>query len=434
MCAVPNGSTMRLRHGPRRRARADQESVELVSSFEAYLARNEAGERYARLLMVFSGTAIIALLCVAIVTDSQATGLALAIPIVFFAYAFQEWQEARGGRESLRQDVIALSNVLYQDASTISRVLNEDMIHEYLQNLLQAALHDTEFGKGYWKQAVRPFIEAGRRGFREDWRYSIDLARLPEDIELELPAEDPANSPARTVASDDYWRLSTVVSYRQRLMHLPKKLYVGCVFSDRNLPDWFREDGFLLRELVCLPPSIAAAFAGRGSGDLSEPSQATEAAANAGKVFGVELKIASKEIEPDGVDVSELGIRWKYPVGNFTDAGADLTSVRISVETVQPRSQLYFPVHITHATRHPTIQFTYAQTDMSPERVQADVFLSSEEPYRAELIEHHEVARRIDIQTNRDDWVFAGSGCMFSWSSPSTAGEQSPHRLRGNEA
>ncbi|MBS1881514.1 MAG: hypothetical protein JSS97_00995 [Actinobacteria bacterium] len=417
---------MRLRHGPRRRARADQESVELVSSFEAYVARNEAGERYARLLMVFSGTAILALLCIAIVTNSQAAGLALAIPIVFFAYAFQEWQEARGGRESLRHDVIALSNVLYQDASTIARVLNEDMIHEYLQNLLQAALHDTEFGKGYWKQAVRPFIEASRRGFREDWRYSIDLARLPEDIELELPGADPADSAGRTVAADDYWRLSTVVSYRQHLMQSPKELYVGCVFSDRNLPDWFREEGFLLRELVCLPSATTAAFAGLDSGDLTEPSEGGgEVAATAGKVFGVELKIGGEEFEPVGVDVSELGIRWKYKAADLTGAEADLTSVRIAVETVQPRSQLYFPVHITHATRHPTIQFTYAQTGMSPDRIEADVFLSSEEPYRAELIEHHQIARRIDVQTNRDDWVFAGSGCMFSWSPPSTDGEQS---------
>ena len=151
-----------------RQAKGSSNEVEehrAPSSFDAYVARNEAGERYALLQMVFSGAVSLALLWVATVTDNQAAGLALAIPLIFFAYAFERWQDARGGRESLRRDVIALSNVLYQDAITINRVLEDEMIHEYLQNLLQAALDDEEFGRAYWQQAVHPFSSTAKRDF-----------------------------------------------------------------------------------------------------------------------------------------------------------------------------------------------------------------------------------------------------------------------------
>ncbi len=403
-----------------KRSIAAREADAHAQSLDAYVARSVASEHYARLQMIFSGTVALALLAVAIVTDSQGAGLALALPIVFFAYAFEQWQDARGGRESLRHDVIALSNVLYQDATVINRVLEDEMIHEYLQNLLQAALNDEEFGRAYWKQAVRPFVEHGEKGFREDWRYRIDLASLPASVEVPVPQPN-----AFAIEPGDFWNLGSTATYRQHVKQPRDEYYVGCTFSLRDLPDWFRDEGFLLRELTHLSSHQREALAATFTGSWVESGEngAEAAWGVAATLFRCELKIAGRELVPEAVQLGELGVRWRFAVDDeLREALADPVEVRISVSTFQPRDQAYFPVNITLPTRHPTVQFSYGQTTLSAEDVEASVFFSAEQPYRPELIDHDEEAKRIELRTAADDWVFAGSGCMFLWTDRAPTG------------
>lgn len=394
-------------------------------SFEAYVARNKAGERNSLQLMGFSGTIVLLLLIVAVDTDSQAAGLALAIPIVFFAYAFEQWRDARGGRESLRNDVIALSSVLYQDAATITRVLEREMVYEYLQNLLQAALEDEEFGRGYWQQAVEPFIHEAEKGFRQDWGYRIDLIELDAPLTIPLP-----DSGDFRIDPAEYWRLGTVANFRQRIRRPRDECYVGCTFSLQHLPEWFRDDGFFLRELVHLSPEQTAELAGLfGEGWMSrEGSPATQdsnpaaAWSAADTLFRCEMRIGDRDLEANAVQISERGIRWRYAIGeDLKRRMPDGVQVRIAVHTFQPRHQTYFPVNITQPTRHPTVHFSYSQTPLSPDQVGANVFFSAEQPYRPELVEHDRTAKLIALQTNREDWVFAGSGGIFVWDDPGAA-------------
>lgn len=396
-----------------------------ASSFDAYVARNKAGERNSLQLMGFSGTIVLLLLIVAIDTDSQAAGLALAIPIVFFAYAFEQWRDARGGRESLRNDVIALSSVLYQDAATITRVLEREMVYEYLQNLLQAALDDEEFGRGYWQQAVEPFIHEAQKGFRQDWSYRIDLIGLDAPLTVPLPdSEDFRIDPAR------YWKLGTVANFRQQIRRPHEECFIGCTFSLQHLPEWFRDDGFFLRELVHLSPEQAAGLAGlfaegwiprEGPHTQSVPNLAPAWSA-ASTLFKCEIRIGDHDLEPNALQISERGIRWRYAIDDdLKRQMPDGVQVRIAVHTFQPRHQTYFPVNITQPTRHPTVHFSYSQTPLTADQVGANVFFSAEQPYRPELVEHDRTAKLIALQTNREDWVFAGSGGIFVWDDPGAA-------------
>lgn len=401
---------------------AAEEGLLGPSSLDAYVARNEGDRRHAAMMMAFSGTAALALLALAVVTDSQAVGLALAMPLIFFAYAFERWQDARGGRESLRRDVLAISNVLYQDPTLIGRVLEREMVHEYLQNLLKAALRDDDFGAGYWKQGVRPFLEHGERGFREDWRYCIDIAELAEPVRVPV-----AGSDEFVIEPGRFWALATVSSYRQHVKMPREAYYVGCTFSLESLPTWFRDEGFLLRELTHLDPEQTEALGDVYSDRWLDPTGAggaDQVARDAARaIFSCELRIAGVDLDPDGVQIGPLGIRWRYPVAaELHEALHRSVPVRIEMRTYQPRHQAFFPVNVTHPTRHPTVQFSYAQTPLAPSLVGANVFFSAEEPYRPELVEHQAEAKRIELNTHRDDWVFAGSGCMFVWRDPGADG------------
>lgn len=404
---------------------AGAERQRAASSFDAYVARNRAGERNSLQLMGFSGAIVLLLLIVAVDTDSQAAGLALAIPIVFFAYAFEQWRDARGGRESLRNDVIALSSVLYQDAATITKVLEREMVYEYLQNLLQAALDDEEFGRGYWQQAVEPFIHEAEKGFRQDWSYRIDLIELDAPLKIQLSSSrDFGIDPA------EYWRLRTVANFRQQIRRPHDECYVGCTFSLQHLPEWFRDDGFFLRELVHLSREETARLAGLfgegwipGNGSQDTPDPDSEAAWSAAEtLFRCEIRIGDHDLGANAVQISERGIRWRYAIDDeLRQRMPDGVQVRIAVQTFQPRHQAYFPVNITQPTRHPTVHFSYSQTSLIPDQVGANVFFSAEQPYRPELVEHDRTAKLIALQTNREDWVFAGSGGIFVWDDPGAA-------------
>jgi hypothetical protein len=229
------------------------------------------------------------------------------------------------------------------------------------------------------------------------------------------------------IEPERFWALGTVSDYRQHVKLPREEYFLGCTFSLQNLPGWFRDDGFLLRELAHLSSEQAAALAPvysdrwldpEGAGDADEVARAAACA-----IFRCELRIAGVELKPDGVQIGPLGIRWRYPVGaELREALLGPVQVRIEMRTYQPRHQAFFPVNVTHPTRHPTVQFNYAQTPLTPHQVGANVFFSAEEPYRPELVEHHEEAKRIELHTHRDDWVFAGSGCMFVWRDPGASG------------
>lgn len=397
------------RENRRRRSDRSEGDDRVKSSFDAFLERVDAEKRLAWYMIVSSAVFIACLLVLALETDNQAVGLVLGIPLVFFSYGFARLQEARSGRESLRKDVIALTNVFYQDPATINKLLEKETVYEYLQNLLQAALGDDEFGLGYWQQAVKPFIQEGEKGFRQDWNYRIDLIALDGPVTVPLPGGEFQIDPA------GFWRLSTVATFRQQVKNAHDEYYVGCTFSLQNLPEWFRDEGFLLRELLHLGRERTAELAGLFSTEWIGPGE-EEAWSAAGTLFRCEIHIADRQLEPNAVQISELGIRWRYAIDEgLQQKMAAGVKVRIAISTFQPRRQSYFPVNITLPTRHPTVQFCYAQTPLTSADVGANVFFSAEEPYRPELVEDGDSAKRIVLQTNREDWVFAGSGCIFVW-------------------
>ena len=211
------------------------------------------------------------------------------------------------------------------------------------------------------------------------------------------------------IEAAEFWSLNTVSSYRQQVKQPQGEYYVGCTFSLDHLPDWFRDEGFLLRELVHLSPDQTAALTDIFSDDWIDtvaPS-ALQAQVAANALLQCELRIAGQDLEPDGVQIGERGIRWKYTIaGALQEKMREPVEVRISMRTFQPRHQAFFPVNITHPTRHPTVQSTCGQTSLATGDVGANVFFSAEEPYRPELVEHSAEAKRIELHTNRDDWVF----------------------------
>jgi len=97
------------------------------------------------------------------------------------------------------------------------------------------------------------------------------------------------------------------------------------------------------------------------------------------------------------------------------EAMTKTVEVQIELTTVQRKTQTYFPVYLTSPTRNPTIRFDYSDAQEVGD-VEVETFFSAERPYDDRLRHSLKRYRRTEIHTRPDDWVFAGSGCIFVWS------------------
>jgi hypothetical protein len=331
--------------------------------------------------------------------------------------------DARRGRDDFYRDVIALTSVFYQSPATIRDFLGKESIDKSIANLLKAALQSDELGMAYWQQSVKPFIDFGDRGFKEDWCYTIDLCDLDRDIEVKLSDEE-----LLRLSSSDYRRLTTSLAYHQTVMQPADTYWVACAFELETIPAWFREPNFLLREVV--PLSIPAreqlsralsqtegedrrARTGKSSQRARREDEVQCAIAK--QIFDARVRIDGQDVSPDCLHADEEGIRWGFALNPELQRSLKSSlEIHVEVRTLQARGTSYFPVVINTPTRHPTIRFSYGMCD-SIQNVESEVFFSAERPYDDGLRVMSPENKRIEVQTKREDWVLGGSGCVFIW-------------------
>jgi hypothetical protein len=352
-----------------------------------------------------------------------AASIAASVATALAGIQFDRLLEARRGRDDFYRDVITLTSVFYQSPATIREFLGIESIERSISNLLKAALQSDELGAAYWQQSVKPFIDSGERGFKEDWRYSIDMCDLAAPVVAEIGPEQSIRFEA-----SDYRRLSTSLIYRQTVLEPVDVYWVACAFDPDTLPSWFRDPNFLLRELLPLPegtrlllrqalsqayphPWPLLRWLGRGK-RRREHQRRCEIARH---IFDAAVRIGGEELIADRVYVDDEGIRWGFTMSSERQRSLQhALEIGVEVRMLQARAQNYFPVVINTPTRHPTIHFNYALCPTLAS-IESEVFFSAERPYDDHLRIESSENRRIEIQTQREDWVLAGSGCVFVW-------------------
>ncbi len=338
---------------------------------------------------------------------------------------FDKLLDARRGRDDFYRDVITLTSIFYQSPATIRDFLGKESIDKAIVNLLKAALQSDELGSAYWQQSVRPFIDFGERGFKEDWCYAIDLNDLEGPIDIPLSDER-----VLRLESADFRRLTTSLVYHQTVFKPADVYWVGCAFEPKTIPSWFREPNFLLRELLPLPMEVRGALSealpevpvsSRSNSSSAKPRPSRKECDRekrheiAQAIFDAKVRLGGEELTADRVYADDSGIRWGFVLSPALRQSLQRSlEVRVDVRMLQPRQMNYFPVVISTPTRHPTIRFSYGMCQ-SIGQVASEVFFSAERPYDDGLRALSHENRRIEVQTHREDWVLGGSGCVFLW-------------------
>lgn len=341
----------------------------------------------------------------------------LAIAAAALGVAWDRWQTAGAAAGRGEDDLRVLTTVFHESPRTIRRWLTREFIDDSIRNLLAASLNSERLARSYWEQAISPFLEESARGFKSAWRYQVDLIDLDCDVVLSEGGEEFA-----TFAARDYRALRTSVSYVQRIADPAELYYVAAVFSERDLPAWFTKPNFLLREVIDAPIGLAQHLADGAApaalpttlGTLPAPSATDPRAMLARRLLDARVWFGEQVREPAVLHIDETGVSWGF---HFDEAAREALregcSIRVEIATYVPRAQRSFPVVIAAPTRNPTIEFSYGRTDI--DKVQADVFFSAARPWDSRLRTDGADCRRIEVITEPDDWVFAGSGCIFRW-------------------
>jgi hypothetical protein len=349
----------------------------------------------------------------------QAFAIPLALAAAALGVAFDRWQSAGRADENLERDIRALTTIYHESPRTIRRWLTSEFIDDSIRNLLAAALDSEDLGHGYWEQAVRPFLRESERGYKAGWRYQIDLADLRDPVPLALDGRKVA-----TMEPNAHRRLHTTVSYTQQIPDPPEMYYVAAVFEGSALPAWFKRPNFLLREVVDVPAGLIEGLRDRPMSPpelpwVFQPGPAvdlvgTPTAELASTVLSATVVVGEQLLKPSSLHLDASGISWGFRLDDGLRKQLRTSAeIRVDLETFMSRRQRYFPVVIAAPTRNPTVQFNYGLTDIAT--VETEVFFSAERPWDAKLRTEHEAYRRVDVLTEMDDWVFAGSGCMFAW-------------------
>jgi hypothetical protein len=349
----------------------------------------------------------------------QAFAIPLALAAAALGVAFDRWQSAGRADEGLERNIRALTTIYHESPRTIRRWLTPGFIDDSIRNLLAAALDSEDLGHGYWEQAVKPFLRESQRGYKAGWRYQIDVADLRDPVPLMLDGRTVA-----TMEPDAHRRLHTTVSYTQQISDPPEMYYVAAVFEGRSLPAWFKRPNFLLREVVDVPAGLIDRLRDRPQSPpelpgVYQPGPAVEilktsTAELAATVLSPTVVVGEQLLEPSSLHIDAEGISWGFRLdADLRERLRASTEICVDLETFMSRRQRSFPVVIAAPTRNPVVQFNYGLTDIA--KVETSVFFSAERPWDAKLRTEHDGYRRIDVLTEMDDWVFAGSGCIFAW-------------------
>ena len=421
-----------FRHHPKRCTEIQLPSDPRIKAFEARreLETNEAFIR----LMSFGAISLIGIGVVIgiggyVVDLGIGNELIIGGSTALAGFSFQDYMNTRRRKTEDFGELLTLSSVFYQSPATIRSFLKTERVHASIENLLQAALGE-EIGHAYWQQAVDPYIAQEQRGFKQEWTYDIDLKDRPEALVIGTGAD------AVRLEAEDYWELHTTLKYHQSAFDPHPVFYIACGFESQNLPTWFQDANYFLREIVPLADENRSRLAALLP---APPSGTRQRSARAGKrkppwkdrqywekvddriglarlLFDPRLLINGSEIAPDNAWADEFGLRWSYALSKeLQEEMTDTVEIEIELTTVQQKSQKYFPVYLTSPTRNPTIRFDYSDAPEVGE-VQVETFFSAARPYDEQL--RHSLRRygRSEIHTRRDDWVFVGSGCIFVWS------------------
>jgi len=316
-------------------------------------------------------------------------------------------------------ELLTLSSDFYKSPEAINMFLHPEVVEASIENLLRARLGN-EIGSAYWQQAVEPYLEHGRRGFKEEWRYVIDIKAL--DVPVVIRDADSAIS----LDPADYWELHTTLKYKQSAFDSHPEFFIACAFDNDTLPEWFKDPNFFLREIVYLSDTdrssltsmlpIHSEAVARAKQPRFGHEEAERRFALASQLFYPQLHIDGSSISPSNVWADERGLRWGFALPKpIQKALSETVSIEIELKTYQHKSQRYFPVYLTSPTRNPEIRLNYSGTHGEITDVKLETFLSAQKPYDKGLRILANEYDHCDVSTGPADWVFVGSGCVFIW-------------------
>jgi hypothetical protein len=264
-----------------------------------------------------------------------------------------------------------------------------------------------EAAQSFWEHGLRSHLRALERSYKTGFKYSITLSQLGDDMQIPF---GPAGETLRLNA-DAYYRLHIHVRYTFRAT-TPAEIYsAGCVFRPGDLPHWFQQENFLLRELV--------EIAELRDRDLSWISIASENAWElAENLFRVEVRLDDQLVEPEDEllwDEHDAGIRWTYRLtaDHWERLARQGLPVSVKATTYQPKQQHFFPANITTPTKGPTIEFSFGGTGVKHPQVQP--FFSSNRPYGESVVTPHPNRDGVTVELPSEDWALMGDGCVFIW-------------------
>ena len=390
------------------------ESLERDPRIAAFSARLELQKKDAAWRLTIALAAAAALLGAGIIASRSVDlglgkELGVALIVGGVTYYAQEYMNARNRRSEDYADLLTLSSVLYQSADTIKHFFKPNQIHASIQTLLQARL-GRKIGAAYWQQAVEPYIQEGGRGFKEEWRYDIDIR------DLEQPVVVGEGDTLVKLDPDQYWELHTRLSYTQTAFANRPVLHIGCAFESLVLPRWFEEPDVFQREIVYIEPENRLRLATLLPATESTPTDGKQGrVAVARRIFDPTLTINGVRLEAANVCAEERGLRWSYETRKSDRRKSSTVGTKIEIEltTLQSKHQHYFPVYLSSPTRYPTIHFDYGNAS-DIEGVDVETFFSAQRPFAKRMWRHSRYGR-MEVRTDPEDWVFVGSGCIFVW-------------------
>lgn len=327
----------------------------------------------------------------------------------------------RRDEREMHRDVVALTSVYYQEPKLLGAMLRPEWLDQSISNLINAAMGDDDIGTAYSRQAVFPFIHCDE--YRLDFMYDIDLPELPA-AGISVTVGD-----ATTLLERGQYRgLHSTLSYTTKVVSPADTVFVSILFAQNELPEWFKRPNHLLREVVDLPSAlttfladtvrttVASSTIDLAKIDLANVDQESvhRLVTAADQLFGVTLRLGHETCGPMRLHITKQGMSFEFALPeDFRELmRRGLAEIAVDVRTLIGASQTSFPVGIVAPTRHPSVNFSWASSDIAEDGIQSEVFYSAHRPFEAR---RRAERRRLSVLTGRDDWVFAGSGCVFMW-------------------
>jgi hypothetical protein len=367
--------------------------------------------------------------------DAAEADLAVAAAFGLLGLAGGRWLSERDDRAAQEERIVTLGSVFYQSPQVLRSLLQPARIDEFLRNLLKTVLKDDELGESVWAQGVSPLVHAIDSGeCRYRMRYNVRLAAM---------SSSGSPSPIQTLSGDpeQYFLLTTELSYSRPISALPKSLSLGLIFEPGRGLSWFDQAKFALREYSPLTDTdVVNLFGshavrnrnGRFYENLKRPripgGSKRELLTTAQALFCPSLEVGQDNLEPkrarmNWVGEKPTGIAVEFHLPRSISRSQNSTTeveLRARLSIPIPRTVASFPVHLSELTRGAEIVFDYAQVAI--EHVDTDMFFAGQQPFRENLVRSR--PGYLVVSTSPDEWLFKGSGVVFSWQPPNPQADQ----------